>query len=66
MHEQIDCHAQGYGKKTRGHYACGWQLGSLESIHKSEVQQGQQSPTGVLKDNVGNGGDGTLVRSEFL
>jgi hypothetical protein len=38
----------------------------LESIHKSEVQQGQQSPTGVLKDNVGNGGDGTLVRSEFL
>jgi hypothetical protein len=23
-------------------------LVSLESIHKSEVQQGQQSPTGVL------------------
>ncbi len=41
-------------------------LVSLESIHKSEVQQGQQSPIGVLKDNVGNGGDGTLVRSEFL
>jgi hypothetical protein len=41
-------------------------LVSLESIHKSEVQQGQQSPTRVLQDDVGNGGDGTLVRSDFL
>jgi hypothetical protein len=41
-------------------------LVSLESIRKSEVQQGQQSSTEVLQDDVGNGGEGKLVRSEFL
>lgn len=33
-------------------------LVSLESIHKSEVQQGQQSPTKVFQDDIGMVGMG--------